>query len=58
MDGKRLWLYVNHFKSMMEGRDATRARRLGQVARVRELVDERWGPAFAGNFAVLGDFKD
>jgi endonuclease/exonuclease/phosphatase family metal-dependent hydrolase len=58
VDGKRLWLYVNHFKSMIPERDETRPRRLEQVARVRELVDERWGPSFAGNFAVLGDFND
>lgn len=57
--GRRMTLYVNHFKSMMGGRDATRARRVEQVDRVVEIVEERMrGKAKGGNFAVLGDFND
>jgi len=57
--GKRLTLYVNHFKSMMGGRAQTAARRKVQVARVREIVDSHWGGCqFRGNFVVLGDFND
>jgi endonuclease/exonuclease/phosphatase family metal-dependent hydrolase len=52
-------LYVNHFKSMMGGREDTRARREEQVGRVVQIVNERWaGVGFQGNFAVLGDFND
>lgn len=56
---KVLSLYVNHFKSMMEGRDKTMPRRKEQVERVRAIVDERWKPlGHHGNFIVLGDFND
>jgi endonuclease/exonuclease/phosphatase family metal-dependent hydrolase len=59
VDGKILSLYVNHFKSMMEGRDETRDRRLEQTARVAEIVDARWKNLnYKGNFIVLGDFND
>jgi endonuclease/exonuclease/phosphatase family metal-dependent hydrolase len=57
--GKALSLYVNHFKSMMEGRDKTRDRRLEQTQRVAEIVDGRWKESnYEGNFIVCGDFND
>jgi endonuclease/exonuclease/phosphatase family metal-dependent hydrolase len=57
--GRRLTLYANHFKSMMEGREATRARRQEQAERVAEIVDARWKKtAYKGNFVVLGDLND
>ena len=57
--GKTLTLYLNHFKSMMGGREETRARRLSQAARVAAIVDARWKKsAYKGNFVVLGDFND
>ena len=54
-----LTVYVNHFKSMLGGRDATRERRRRQCAKVKEIVTDRFG-ANAGDepFIVLGDFKD
>lgn len=59
VDGKALTLYVNHFKSMMEGREATRARRQEQAERVAEIIDARWKKAsYKGNFVVLGDLND
>ena len=59
VDGKVLTLYLNHFKSMMEGREATRARRQEQAERVAEIVDARWKKlAYKGNFVVLGDLND
>ena len=59
VNGKTLSLYVNHFKSMMEGRDETHARRLEQTTRVAALVDQRWqGQNYEGYFIVLGDFND
>jgi endonuclease/exonuclease/phosphatase family metal-dependent hydrolase len=57
--GKTLTLYLNHFKSMMEGREATRARRQEQAERVAAIVDARWKKsAYKGNFIVLGDLND
>lgn len=59
VDGQPLTLYANHFKSMMEGRDATRARRQEQAGRVAEIVDSRWKKSgYKGNFVVLGDLND
>ena len=59
VEGKELMLYVNHFKSMMEGRTKTHDRRKEQVDRVAVLLDERWqSTKFEGNFVVLGDFND
>ncbi|MFG0329966.1 MAG: endonuclease/exonuclease/phosphatase family protein [Phycisphaerales bacterium] len=59
VNGKTLSLYINHFKSMIGGRDATRDRRLEQVGRTREIIDGWWQPSnFEGNYAVLGDFND
>lgn len=57
--GKRMTMYVNHFKSMMEGRAQTHARRVEQAERVAEIVEERWGRGgHAGNFAIVGDLND
>ncbi len=57
--GKTLTLYLNHFKSMMEGREATRARRQEQAERVATIIDARWKKsAYKGNFIVLGDLND
>jgi endonuclease/exonuclease/phosphatase family metal-dependent hydrolase len=57
--GSLLVLYVNHFKSMIEGRAATHARRKEQADRVALIVRDRWGAArYEGNFIVLGDLND
>ncbi|HRC86985.1 MAG TPA: endonuclease/exonuclease/phosphatase family protein, partial [Thermoanaerobaculia bacterium] len=58
IEGKVLTLYVNHLKSMMDGRAETRARRKEQADRVAEIVDKRWRPSYDGNFVVLGDLND
>jgi endonuclease/exonuclease/phosphatase family metal-dependent hydrolase len=67
VDGKSLFLYINHFKSMLdtkaktpeEGRANTKARREEQVKRVKEIIDEKWKDKnYNGNFVVLGDFND
>jgi len=53
-----LWLYVNHFKSMMGGRDKTHDRRLKQAERVKAIIEARHSPEINGNVIVLGDFND
>lgn len=59
IEGKELLLYVNHFKSMIEGRAQTHDRRKEQVDRVAAMIDERWkAKNYKGNFVVLGDFND
>jgi len=58
--GRRmLSLYVNHFKSMMGGRSATRSRRMEQARRVSQIVRSQWRPRqYEGNFIVCGDLND
>lgn len=59
VDGKILHLYVNHFKSMIGGRDQTHNRRLVQVNKVIEYLERVWKKKkYKGNFIVLGDFND
>ena len=59
INGKKLVLYGNHFKSMTGGRDNTKERRLEQVEKVAEIVTEKWKPKnYDGNFIILGDFND
>ena len=57
--GKALTLYVNHFKSMMGGREETHDRRVEQVEKVADIINAAWQTkGYDGNFAVLGDFND
>lgn len=59
VDGKPLFLYVNHLKSMMEGCDKTKPHRVEQSKRVAEIIDEKWKDNnYEGNFIVLGDLND
>ncbi|WP_327387964.1 endonuclease/exonuclease/phosphatase family protein [Streptomyces sp. NBC_01207] len=53
-------IYVNHFKSMIGGRNQTRAKRERQSAKVMEIVTERFGQASPGDspFVILGDLND
>jgi len=54
-----LTLFVNHFKSMLGGRDETRPKRERQARAVMEIITERFGPdAGEHPFAVLGDLND
>jgi endonuclease/exonuclease/phosphatase family metal-dependent hydrolase len=54
-----LTLFVNHLKSMMGGRGATRERRRIQAEAVKQIVGDRFG-AQPGDapFVVLGDLND
>lgn len=59
IDGKELTLFVNHFKSMVGGRDATRVKRVEQAQRVAEVISEQWHETgYEGNYIVLGDLND
>lgn len=59
INGQVLLLYVNHFKSMMGGRAATKPKRKMQADRVAEIITERWGGGgYQGNYMVLGDLND
>jgi endonuclease/exonuclease/phosphatase family metal-dependent hydrolase len=65
LNGSRLVLFVNHFKSMLDlnqpsqGRKNTRAKRVKQTAAVRTIVQDRFGPNPGGApWAVVGDLND
>lgn len=59
VEKQTLSLYVNHFKSMIRTRAETKERRVEQVERVAEIIDDQWKKKkYQGNFVVLGDFND
>ncbi len=60
VDGRILTLFVQHYKSMIGGRSQTKQRRLDQVVKTREIVENRFGTSAAGDhpWIVLGDFND
>ena len=54
-----LTAYVNHFKSMMGGRDQTKAKRVSQADRVTEIISSTWEASqYEGYYIVLGDLND
>lgn len=57
--GTVLPIFVNHFKSMMEGRDKTMTRRRLQAERVVQILNSRFNnnPG-AASWVVLGDLND
>jgi endonuclease/exonuclease/phosphatase family metal-dependent hydrolase len=57
-DGE-LTLFINHFKSMMEGKAQTEARRVLQVQKVIDIIQDRFSKAGPGNanWVLLGDFN-
>lgn len=56
---KTLPVFVNHFKSMMEGRAATAPKRKAQTERVAEILKSRFGSNPGKQaWVVLGDFND
>ena len=58
---KKIRLFVNHFKSMMDtkskcnGRQATRKRRIEQILKVKQIIN---GKKNLKDFVILGDFND
>lgn len=56
---KTVTLYINHFKSMMDGRDETRPKRERQALQVKDIITNRFGSKAGDHpFIVLGDFND
>jgi endonuclease/exonuclease/phosphatase family metal-dependent hydrolase len=59
IDGKELVIFINHFKSMIGGRNETKAKRVEQAKRVAKIISDRWeSVSYQGNYVVLGDFND
>ena len=59
VEGNTFTLFVNHFKSMMEGRDESKARREEQAQTVVKIFEEKFGNKIhKEKFAVLGDLND
>jgi len=57
--GTVLPIFVNHFKSMMEGREKTMARRKLQAERVVQILNARFNnEPGAASWVVLGDLND
>lgn len=57
--GKSFTLFVNHFKSMMGGRDETKARREEQAKGVVSILKQTFGDNISkAHFAVVGDLND
>jgi predicted extracellular nuclease len=54
-----VYVFINHFKSMVGGREQTKSRREIQSQTVLKLLQERFGNDFGeANFVVLGDLND
>ncbi|QPP05892.1 endonuclease/exonuclease/phosphatase [Streptomyces bathyalis] len=53
-------VFVNHFKSMIGGRNQTRGKRERQATKVMEIVEDRFGHQAPGDhpFVVCGDLND
>lgn len=59
INGTPFTLFINHFKSMLGGRDETMARRKTQAEQVVEIVKSKFGSNPANeNFAIVGDLND
>lgn len=56
--GRRLTLFVCHFKSMHGGRDATRPVRQAEALALRKLICKRFKDPSQANWIALGDFND
>lgn len=53
-----LTLFVNHFKSMVGGREKSRGRRARQASAVVEITKARFDDPAEAPFAILGDLND
>jgi len=59
LEGTSLTIFVNHFKSMLGGRDQTMPRRKAQSERVLQIVKDKFGSNPGNeNFIILGDLND
>jgi predicted extracellular nuclease len=58
IDGRRLVILVNHFKSKRDGAELTAPRRLAQARHVNQIVKETQAAEPDSFLIVLGDFND
>ncbi len=59
VDKTPLTIFVNHFKSMLGGREETMPRRKNQAERVVEIIKNKFGSKpEKENFIVMGDLND
>ena len=59
LQGTPLTLFINHFKSMLGGRDQTMARRMEQSERVVQIVKNKFGNDPENErFFIVGDLND
>ncbi len=58
LGNETLVVFVNHFKSMIQGREKTMEKRRIQTTMVTQIIESRFRNPSRENFVVLGDFND
>lgn len=56
--GVPLTLFVNHFKSMIGGREETRWQRIAQSEAVRDIIEDRFDDPASADWMIVGDLND
>lgn len=58
IDGTIITMFINHFKSMMGGRSATKKRRESQAEMVKKIVTNRFKNDTTSKYIICGDLND